>query len=180
MFNHRDVTDRKRPEEEVRRLNEELENRVKERTARLECALAEFGVSEERHRLLVDNVEDYAIFMVDPDGRVADWNVGAERIFGYREVEIAGEESSLLFTPEDRQRGAPEVELSRAAPMNSARSVAMAMSSACNQSKRVRGLGRRSRQTSGRFLPVAIPSLADIDWMSMAIRLEQRIIHKSR
>jgi hypothetical protein len=67
-----------------------------------------------------------------------------------------------------------------AAPMNSARSVAMAMSSACNQRMRVRGLGKRSRQTSGRFLPVAIPSLADIDWMSMAIRLEQRITHRSR
>jgi hypothetical protein len=64
--------------------------------------------------------------------------------------------------------------------MNSARSVAMAMSLACNQRKRVRGLEKRSRQTSGRFLPVAIPSFADIDWMSMAIRFEQRITHKSR
>jgi PAS domain S-box-containing protein len=114
VFNHRDVTDRKRAEEEVRRLNEELENRVKERTARLETALADLRASEERYRLLVDSVEDYAIFMVDPNGRVLDWNVGAQRTFGYREEEIVGKESSLLFTPEDRGRSAYEEELRKA------------------------------------------------------------------
>ncbi len=67
-----------------------------------------------------------------------------------------------------------------AAPMNSARSVAIAMTSACTQSKNVTGRGKRARHTSGRFLPVAIPSLADIDWMSMAMRLETRITHNSR
>ena len=114
VFNHRDVTERKRAEDEVRRLNEDLENRVEERTARLETALAELRASEERHRLLVDNVEDYAIFIMDPNGRVLDWNVGAERIFGYREAEIVGESSSILFTPEDSRDGAPERELSKA------------------------------------------------------------------
>jgi PAS domain S-box-containing protein len=110
----RDVTERKRAEEEVRHLNEELEERVVERTARLEATVAELRASEERYRLLVESTEDYAIFMVDRDGRVADWNVGAERIFGYREEEIVGELSSLLFTPEDRRRGAPEEELRQA------------------------------------------------------------------
>jgi PAS domain S-box-containing protein len=114
VFNHRDVTERKQAEEEVRRLNEELENRVKERTARLEATVAELRASEERHRLLVDNVEDYAIFMVDPNGHVLDWNVGAERIFGYREAEIVGEPISILFTPEDIRGGAPEWELRKA------------------------------------------------------------------
>ncbi len=114
VFNHRDVTERKRAEEQVRLLNEELENRVEERTARLETALAELGASEERHRLLVDNVEDYAIFMVDPNGHVLDWNVGAERIFGYTEEEIVGEPASILFTPEDIRGGAPERELRKA------------------------------------------------------------------
>ncbi|HLL41201.1 MAG TPA: PAS domain S-box protein, partial [Rubrobacteraceae bacterium] len=114
VFNHRDVTERRRAEEEVRRLNEELENRVNERTARLEAALAELRASEERHRLLVDNVEDYAIFMVDPNGHVLDWNVGAERIFGYPEEEILGEPASILFTPEDIKGGAPERELREA------------------------------------------------------------------
>ena len=64
--------------------------------------------------------------------------------------------------------------------MNSARSVAIAMTSACTHSKNVTGLGKRARQTSGRFLPVAIPSFADIDWMSMAIRLETRMTHNSK
>jgi hypothetical protein len=54
------------------------------------------------------------------------------------------------------------------------------MTSACTHSRNVTGLGKRARHTSGKFMPVAIPSFADIDWMSMAIRLETRITHKSR
>jgi len=114
VFNHRDVTERKRGEEEIRRLNEELENRVKERTARLETALAKLRSSEERYRLLVESAGDYAIFMVGPGGRVLDWNAGAERIFGYKEEEIVGEPGSILFTPEDIRSGAPERELRKA------------------------------------------------------------------
>ena len=114
MFNHRDVTERKRGEDEIRRLNEELENRVEERTARLETALAELRSSEERYRLLVESAEDYAIFMVDTGGRVLDWNLGAERIFGYKEEDIVGEPGSILFTPEDIRSGAPERELEKA------------------------------------------------------------------
>jgi PAS domain S-box-containing protein len=78
---------------------------------RAETALKE---SEERYRLLVESVEDYAIFMVDPDGRVVSWNEGAERVFGYSEEEIVGEDGFLLFTPEDRRRGAAEEELRQA------------------------------------------------------------------
>ena len=114
VFNHRDVTERKRAEEEIRRLNEELENRIRERTARLEAALAELRISEERYRLLVESAEDYAIFMVGPNGHVLDWNAGAERIFGYREEEIIGEPGLILFTPEDIRSGAPEWELRKA------------------------------------------------------------------
>ena len=58
-----------------------------------------------------------------------------------------------------------------AAPTNSARSVAMAISSAWIHRKMTTGRGNRSRQTSARFWPVAMPSLALSDWMSMAIRL---------
>jgi formate hydrogenlyase transcriptional activator len=47
--------------------------------------------SEERFRLLVDGAKDYAIFMLDPEGRVATWNHGAERINGYRADEILGQ-----------------------------------------------------------------------------------------
>ena len=67
--------------------------------------------SEERYRSLVESAEDYAIFMMDPNGRVANWNAGAERLFGYREDEIVGEPGSLLFVPEDVRRGADKAEL---------------------------------------------------------------------
>jgi PAS domain S-box-containing protein len=111
----RDITERKRVEEELRRLNEKLEDKVEERTTQLESTLVDLRESEERYRLLVESVEDYAIFMVDPSGRVADWNAGAERIFGYPEEEIVGKENNLLFTPEDRRWGVPEQVLRKAA-----------------------------------------------------------------
>jgi PAS domain S-box-containing protein len=65
---------------------------------RTEQALRE---SEERFRLMVANVQDYAIFMIDPEGRVATWNVGAERAKGYRAEEIIGQHISRFFPPED-------------------------------------------------------------------------------
>ncbi len=71
--------------------------------------------SEERFRLLVEGVEDYAIFMLDPDGRVASWNKGAERIKGYGAEEILGRHFSAFYTAEDLQRGHPENELRAAA-----------------------------------------------------------------
>ncbi len=57
--------------------------------------------SEERFRLLVEGVRDYAIFMLDPEGRVSTWNVGAERIKGYRADEIIGQHFSRFYTQED-------------------------------------------------------------------------------
>jgi formate hydrogenlyase transcriptional activator len=72
-------------------------------------------LSEERFRLLVQEVKDYAIFMLDPAGNVASWNEGAQKIKGYRGDEIIGRHFSLFFTPEDRQYGKPEEELRRAA-----------------------------------------------------------------
>ncbi len=73
------------------------------------------GGAEELLRLLMECVSDYAIFFLDPDGRVANWNAGAERIFGYSEAEIIGQSFSRFFTPEDLQRGKPETELKTAA-----------------------------------------------------------------
>jgi len=70
--------------------------------------------SEERFRRLVEAAKDYAIFMTDADGRVSTWNEGAQRLFGFAEAEILGEDSSVLFTPEDRESGAPERELEKA------------------------------------------------------------------
>ncbi len=64
--------------------------------------------SEQRFRLLVQGVRDYAIYMLDPDGKVSNWNVGAQAIKGYSEREIVGQHFSIFYTEDDRQAGAPE------------------------------------------------------------------------
>ena len=71
--------------------------------------------SEERFRLLVEGVKDYAIFMLDPQGNVTTWNPGATRIKGYEQEEIIGEHFSIFYTDEDQERGHPEEVLSIAA-----------------------------------------------------------------
>lgn len=71
--------------------------------------------SEQQFRLLVQSVTDYAIFMLNADGRVTNWNAGAERIKGYRAAEIVGEHFSRFYTPEDRDAGAPSTALRIAA-----------------------------------------------------------------
>ena len=67
--------------------------------------------SEERFRLLVEGVRDYAIFMLEPEGRVATWNEGAQRTMGYEAAEITGEHLSVFYPEEDVERGNPESEL---------------------------------------------------------------------
>jgi len=69
---------------------------------------------QERFRLLVEAVKDYAIFILQPDGTVASWNTGAERMSGYSESEIVGRPLSIFYTPEDAAAGQPERELERA------------------------------------------------------------------
>jgi PAS domain S-box-containing protein len=64
--------------------------------------------SERRFRLLVNAVIDYALFMLDRDGRVSSWNAGAERVKGYTAGEILGRHFSCFYTEEQRQRGLPE------------------------------------------------------------------------
>jgi PAS domain S-box-containing protein len=74
---------------------------------------AEFGLrmSERRFRLLVEAVRDYAIFMLDPAGRISSWNAGAERINGWSEEEILGQHFRTFYPPEQQQSGHPEHEL---------------------------------------------------------------------
>jgi PAS domain S-box-containing protein len=70
--------------------------------------------SERRFRLLVQSVIDYAIFMLDPDGRVTNWNSGAQRMKGYRAEEIVGAHFSTFYTEEDRRAGVPALALGKA------------------------------------------------------------------
>ncbi|HEY6769052.1 MAG TPA: PAS domain S-box protein [Candidatus Sulfotelmatobacter sp.] len=63
---------------------------------------------EERYRMLLDGVQNHAIFMMDPQGTIVSWNAGAERIKGYKAEEIIGHNFSCFFPPEDIARGRPE------------------------------------------------------------------------
>ena len=71
--------------------------------------------SEERFRLVVDSLQDYAVFMMDPEGRVSSWNRGAERIGGWKQQEVIGELFGKFYIPEDQEKGLPALALREAA-----------------------------------------------------------------
>lgn len=71
--------------------------------------------SEERLRLMIDSVRDYAIFMLSPSGEVTSWNSGAQAIKGYVAEEVLGRHFSVFYTPEDQAAGLPQQLLSAAA-----------------------------------------------------------------
>ena len=68
-----------------------------------------------RLQILIDGVTDYAVYLIGPDGRVASWNTGANRLKGYEVSEIIGKPYASFFTPEDRARGVPDLALKTAA-----------------------------------------------------------------
>jgi PAS domain S-box-containing protein len=92
----RDLSERRAHEEKLRAQEEALRQ------------------SEERFRVLLEGVRDYAIFMLDPEGRVTSWNGGAERILGYRAPEIVGQSFERFFTLDEREQGRPAEELREA------------------------------------------------------------------
>ncbi|KAA5544874.1 PAS domain-containing sensor histidine kinase [Adhaeribacter rhizoryzae] len=92
----RDLTDKKQLEEKLFRINEELKE------------------SEEKYRLLINSVQDYAILMLNPEGLITSWNVGAERINGYQANEIIGKHISVFYPREAIENGYPQFELAQA------------------------------------------------------------------
>ena len=97
-----DVTDRAQAEA----ARQESETRLRE--------IAAINQSEAQFRLLVRGVTDYALYMLDPDGVVSSWNLGAQRIKGFSPEEIVGQHFSKFYTEEDRASGAPERGLAEA------------------------------------------------------------------
>jgi PAS domain S-box-containing protein len=129
-----DITAAKEIDEAYGCLNEMLEQRVEERTQQLTDALTRLRDSERRFRLFVGSVTDYAIFMLDTDGVITNWNAGAERIKGYRAEEIIGQHFSMFYSAKDREDGLPERMLTTAA-----------------RDKRVEAEGWRVRKDGSRF-----------------------------
>lgn len=109
-----DITRQKETEFALRAAKERLEQRVSAvRTQRDDAEEVSREVSEQ-FRLLVQGVVDYALFLIDPMGRVTTWNAGAARIKGYTPDEIIGRHFSVFYTPEDRDAGEPAVALETA------------------------------------------------------------------
>ena len=109
-----EIDRRKRVESALRDSEQNLEARVAERTGELATAntrlikeVEQRERAEGRFQHLVEGVTDYALFMLDPAGIVANWNTGAQRIKGYRESEIVGRHFENFYTAEDRAAGVP-------------------------------------------------------------------------
>jgi len=108
----KDLTDQL--ETQNQRLEDYLLKERQERTS-LEESVEALRRSEDLHRLIFENVRDFAIFFADLEGRIVRWNPGAERFFGYAESEVLGQSMEILYTPEDRSNGIAERERTLAA-----------------------------------------------------------------
>src|SRR5580658_4670609 len=75
---------------------------------------SDVSANEDRYRLLVDAITDYAIYILDPDGVVTSWNAGAQRFKGYTPSEILGRHFSCFYTEQDRLADLPGVALTTA------------------------------------------------------------------
>ena len=116
-----DITDLKVSDEELRErearyrhLSTSLETLVEEKTLDLQRKNEELQRSEERYHKMVEEVEDYAIILLDSNGLIQNWNKGAEKIKGYKDYEILGKSFSQFYLPNDRERGLPHILLQRA------------------------------------------------------------------
>jgi PAS domain S-box-containing protein len=111
----RELSARLEAEGELQQLNRTLVQRAEARAQELTAHAVKLEESEQRFRLLVEGVTDYAIFMLDPQGNIANWNPGAERIKGYSANEIVGCHFSRFYTAEDRAEDVPGKALATAA-----------------------------------------------------------------
>ena len=111
----RDVTERNKSRDAQRDFTTQMEQMVRERTGELETALRRLQESERSFELLVDSVTDYALYMLDPNGRVISWNSGARRIKGYEADEIIGKNFECFYSESDRAAGVPRAGLRTAA-----------------------------------------------------------------
>jgi PAS domain S-box-containing protein len=107
-----EVAARRLAEEELQKLNQSLERRAEERAVQLAASTAKLQDTEQRFRLLVEGVTDYAIYMLDLSGHIINWNLGAERIKGYQRDEVLGRHFSAFYTEEDRKAEIPPKALS--------------------------------------------------------------------
>ena len=103
----RELTARKEAEEKLQEVNRNLEQRAQQRAAELASNSLKLEETERRFRILIEGVTDYAIFMLDIDGNVINWNPGAQRIKGYAREEIVGRHFSEFYTEEDRSDRKP-------------------------------------------------------------------------
>jgi len=94
-------------EAELRKLNATLERRIVERTAEIQAQADQLAASQRHFRMLVEGVSDYAIYLLDPEGFITNWNPGAARIKGYGADEIIGRHFSTFYTEDDRDAGVP-------------------------------------------------------------------------
>ncbi|MGP4689286.1 PAS domain S-box protein [Agrobacterium pusense] len=104
---HTDITEQREAEAALKDLNATLECRIEERTREIQAAFDRLEETERRFRILVDGVTDYAIYMLDPQGIITNWNAGAERIKGYSASEIVGRHFSTFYAERDREAGMP-------------------------------------------------------------------------
>jgi PAS domain S-box-containing protein len=111
----RDVTWRKQSRDAQQQLHAELELKVSARTRELETVLCRLQESERSFGLLVESVTDYALYMLDPTGRIVSWNSGARRIKGYEGSEIIGRNFECFYSEPDRAAGVPAANLRTAA-----------------------------------------------------------------
>jgi len=110
-----DLTERQDLQDRTQTLNDELSDGAREQTAALADANEATQQSEDRFRLLVNGVKDYALFMLDPSGKVTSWNAGAEHINGYTAQEIVGQHFSVFYEASAVKDGRPKIDLATAA-----------------------------------------------------------------